>query len=90
MLDATDIAELQDYSEVSSTGHRDIVSSTGHRDIDRINQLMREKKWLKADQEIVLFVKGWLAASQFCRDRHKAEMSIGQELMRHLNGMDAR
>jgi hypothetical protein len=51
---------------------------------------MREKKWLKADQEIVLFVKGWLAASQFCRDRHKAEMSIGQELMRHLNGMDAR
>jgi hypothetical protein len=77
MLDSTDIAELQDYSE---------VSSTGHRDIDRINQLMREKKWLKADEEIVKFAKGWLAASQFCRDRHEAEMSIGQELMRHLNG----
>jgi ribosomal protein S25 len=80
MLDSTDIAELQDYSE---------VSSTGHRDIDRINQLMREKKWLKADQEIVKFAKGWLAVSQLCR-RHEAEMSIGQELMRHLNGMDAR
>jgi hypothetical protein len=81
MLDSTDIAELQDYSE---------VSSTGHRDVDRINQLMREKKWLKADQEITKFVRGWLAASQFCRDRHDAEMSIGQELMRHLYGMDAR
>jgi hypothetical protein len=81
MLDSTDIAELQDYSE---------VSSTGHRDIDRINQLMREKKWLKAEQEIVKFVKGWLSASQFCRDRHEAESSIGQELMRHLNGMGTR
>jgi hypothetical protein len=69
---------MNDYSE---------VSSTVHRDGDRINQLMREKKWLKADEEILKFVKGWLSVSQFCRDRHDAEMSIGQELMRHLNGM---
>jgi ABC-type nitrate/sulfonate/bicarbonate transport system substrate-binding protein len=86
MLDIANIAELQDYSE---------VSSTGHRDIDRLQQLMREKKWLKADEEITKFVKAWLHTAQWCRDRQEAEedlakMSIGQELMRHLNGMGAR
>jgi hypothetical protein len=81
VLDSTDIAELQDQSE---------VSSTVHRDGDRICQLMREEKWLQADQEIIKFVKGWLAVSQLCRDRHEAKISIGQELMRHLNGMGTR
>jgi hypothetical protein len=83
MLDSTDIAELQDYSE---------VSSTGHRDIDRLQQLMREKKWLRADEEITKFVKAWLKTAQWCRERQEIEeqlvtMNIGQELMRHLNGM---
>jgi hypothetical protein len=77
---------LNDYSE---------VSSTVHRDGDRISQLMREHKWLKADEEITKFVKAWLHVAQWCRDRHESEenlakMSIGQELMRHLNGMGTR
>jgi hypothetical protein len=82
MLDAASTAELQDYSE---------VSSTGHKDIDRLQQLMREKKWLKADEEIIKFVKQWLAVADWCRERKEIEdqlvtMNIGQELMRHLNG----
>jgi hypothetical protein len=80
MLDSTNIVELQDYSE---------VSSTVHRDGDRINQLMREKKWLQADEEIVKFCKAWLRVAQWCRDQHDAEparTNIGQELMGHLNG----
>jgi ABC-type nitrate/sulfonate/bicarbonate transport system substrate-binding protein len=86
VLDATNIAELQDYSE---------VSSTGHKDIDRLQQLMREKKWLKADEQITEFVKQWLFVAQWCRERHETEeqlarMNIGQELLRHLHGMEAR
>jgi hypothetical protein len=83
MLDSTDIAELQDYSE---------VTSTGHRDHDRLQQMLREKKWVNAEHAAEELGKRLIRLAQWCRDRQEAEeqlarMSIGQELMRHLNGM---
>jgi hypothetical protein len=82
MLDSTDIAELQDYSE---------VTSTGHRDHDRLQQMLREKKWVNAEHAAEELGKRLIRLAQWCRDRQEAEqqlarMNIGQELMK-LHGM---
>jgi hypothetical protein len=86
MLDAANTAELQDYSEVTSTGHRDLY---------RMQQMLREKQWTKAEYAAEEMGKRLIKLAIWCRDRNEAEdqlarMSIGQELMRHLHGMDAR
>jgi hypothetical protein len=86
MLDATSTDALQDYSE---------VTSTGHRDHDRLQQMLREKQWVNAEHAAEELGKRFIRLAIWCRDRQEAEqqlarMSIGQELMRHLNGMDAR
>jgi hypothetical protein len=82
MLDSTDIVELQDYSE---------VTSTGHRDHDRLQQMLREKKWVNAEHAAEELGKRLIRLAQWCRDRQEAEqqlarMNIGQELMK-LHGM---
>jgi hypothetical protein len=85
-LDSTNIAELQDYSE---------VTSTGHRDHDRLQQMLREGQWVNAERAAEELGKRLIRLAIWCRERQEAEehlsrMSIGQELLRHLNGMEAR
>jgi hypothetical protein len=68
---------LNDYSE---------VTSTAHRDIDVCMQLLREGKWAKADLALTDLAKNLVRAAIWSRDKaqeeeRRARMSIGRELL---------
>jgi hypothetical protein len=69
---------LNDYSE---------VTSTAHRDIDVCMQLLREGKWAKADLALTKYATRIIQAAIWARDKAEEEagrpkVSIGQELLR--------
>jgi 5'-deoxynucleotidase YfbR-like HD superfamily hydrolase len=72
---------MHDYSE---------VTSTAHRDIDKACQLAREKKYHMADEAFMELAKQMVSAAIDCRDKHmeaeqEARGNIGRELLKGLS-----